>query len=150
MRNIDKETSFTKFWEEVCRQRLHFLTLLFRFPVMGIFFFFFFFLLLFFFFYKIKFLLYPNLSIYVCETPSWRLEFRPLPPHLTSIYICRRTTAPRVCGCSNGNLWLVTSAANFLFYFYTVIIFIFMAGSFEYWFICLVIFGLLLLTNISV
>ena len=27
-----------------------------------------------FFFYKIEFLLYPNLSVYVCEIPSWRLE----------------------------------------------------------------------------
>ena len=31
------------------------------------------------FFYKIEFLLYPNLSVYVCEAPSWRLESRPLP-----------------------------------------------------------------------
>ena len=32
------------------------------------------------FIYKIKILLYPNLIIYVCETPSWRLEHRPMPP----------------------------------------------------------------------
>ena len=145
MRNIDKETSFTKIWEEVCRQRLQFLTLLFRFPVMGIFLFFFFF-----FFLQDKISTLPNLSIYVCEIPFWRLESRPLLPHLTNIYICGEITAPRMCDSSNGNLWLVTCAANFLFYFYTVIIFIFIAGSFEYWFICLVIFGLLLLINISV
>ena len=24
--------------------------------------------------YKLEFLLYPNLSVYVCETPSWKLE----------------------------------------------------------------------------
>ena len=39
-------------------------------------FFFFYFIL-----YKIEILLYHNLSVYVCETPSWRLEPRPLPPH---------------------------------------------------------------------
>ena len=30
--------------------------------------------------YKIEILLYPNLSVYMCETPSWRLEPWPLPP----------------------------------------------------------------------
>ena len=41
------------------------------------------------FFYKIEFLLYPNLSVYVCEAPSWRLESRPLPltPHTPQILI---------------------------------------------------------------
>ena len=34
------------------------------------------------FFYKVEILLYHNLSVYVCETPSWRFEFRPLPPTL--------------------------------------------------------------------
>ena len=29
-----------------------------------------------------RILLYPNLSVYVCETPSWRLEPGPLPPTL--------------------------------------------------------------------
>ena len=40
--------------------------------------FFFFFLI-----YKIKILLKPNLSVYMCETPSWRLKPRllPLTPH---------------------------------------------------------------------
>ena len=36
----------------------------------------------FFFFLQNKILLYPNLSLYVCETPSLRLEPRPLPPTL--------------------------------------------------------------------
>ena len=27
-----------------------------------------------------RILLQPNLSVYVCEAPSWRLEPRPLPP----------------------------------------------------------------------
>ena len=31
-------------------------------------------------FYKIEILLYLNLSVYVCEVPSWKLELRPLPP----------------------------------------------------------------------
>ena len=30
--------------------------------------------------YKIEILLQPNLSVYVRETPPWRLESRPLPP----------------------------------------------------------------------
>ena len=34
----------------------------------------------------------------MCETPSWRLELRPLSPHPTSTYICGVTTAPRVHG----------------------------------------------------
>ena len=50
----------------------------------------------FFFGYKTKFLLQPNLSVYVCESPSWRLESRPLPPTSYSIYTCRMTAAPRV------------------------------------------------------
>ena len=36
--------------------------------------------MIFFFFYKIEILLQPNLSIYVCETPSQRLESRSLSP----------------------------------------------------------------------
>jgi len=28
--------------------------------------------------YKIEILLYPNISVYVCEVPSWKLEHRPL------------------------------------------------------------------------
>ena len=36
--------------------------------------------LFFIFLYKIELLLYLNLSIYVCEAPSWILELRPLPP----------------------------------------------------------------------
>ena len=45
--------------------------------------------LFFIFFYKIEFLLYPNLSVYVCEAPSWRLESRSLPltPHTPQILI---------------------------------------------------------------
>ena len=34
----------------------------------------------FFFFIQDRILLQPNLSVYVCETPSWRFESRPLPP----------------------------------------------------------------------
>ena len=34
----------------------------------------------FFFKYKIEILLYPNLNLYVCETPFRKLELRPLPP----------------------------------------------------------------------
>ena len=34
--------------------------------------------LFFFFFYKIEFLLYPNLSVYICKAPSWKLEPHPL------------------------------------------------------------------------
>ena len=33
------------------------------------------------FFYKIEILLYPNLSVYVCEASSWKLEPRPLSSH---------------------------------------------------------------------
>ena len=36
----------------------------------------------FFFFLQDKILLYPNLNVYVCEAPSWRLEPRSLPPTL--------------------------------------------------------------------
>ena len=32
------------------------------------------------------------------ETPSWKLEPWPLPPHPTSIYTCGVTIAPKVCG----------------------------------------------------
>ena len=34
----------------------------------------------------------------MCETPSWRLGFRPLPPYSISIYTCEVTTTLRVCG----------------------------------------------------
>ena len=35
-----------------------------------------------FFWYKIEILLYPNLCVYVCKGPSWRLKPRSLPPTL--------------------------------------------------------------------
>ena len=57
-----------------------------------------------FFLYKIEILLYPNLSVYVCEAPSWKLEPRSLPPHTTSTYTCEMTTTPRVCDGSLGNV----------------------------------------------
>ena len=38
-----------------------------------------------------------NLCVYVCETPSWRLEPRPLPSLLTSTYTCGVTIALRMC-----------------------------------------------------
>ena len=34
----------------------------------------------------------------MCETSSWRLEFRPLPPYSISIYTCGVTATLRVCG----------------------------------------------------
>ena len=34
----------------------------------------------------------------MCETLSWRLEFRPLPPYSISIYTCGVTATLRVCG----------------------------------------------------
>ena len=37
--------------------------------------------------YKIKFLLQPNLSVYVCEVSSQRLEPWPLPPHTSQALI---------------------------------------------------------------
>ena len=43
----------------------------------------------FFFFLQDRILLWPNLSIYVCETLSWRLKLRPLPPTLHKhLYLC--------------------------------------------------------------
>ena len=42
---------------------------------------------LFFFGYKIEFLLQSNLSVYVCEAPSQRLEPCPLPPHTPQAFI---------------------------------------------------------------
>ena len=51
----------------------------------------------FFFFYKIEILLYPNLSVYVCETPSWRFELWPLPFTPISTYTCGVTIVLRVC-----------------------------------------------------
>ena len=36
----------------------------------------------FFFFIQNRILVWPNLSVYVCETPSWSLEPRSLPPKL--------------------------------------------------------------------
>ena len=54
---------------------------------------FYFFNVFFFFFYKIEILLYPNLSVYVCKTLSWKLKPRPLPPNTPQAL----TIAPRVC-----------------------------------------------------
>ena len=55
--------------------------------------------------YKVEILFKPNLSVYVCETPSWRLESRPLSltPH-KQIYTCGVTITPKVCGDSLENL----------------------------------------------
>ena len=54
---------------------------------------------IFFFFYKIEFLLYHNLSVYVCmKLIFWNLNPDPYPPHPTSTYTCEVTIAPRVCG----------------------------------------------------
>ena len=59
--------------------------------------------------YKIRILLYPNLSVYVCEAHFWRLEPRPLPstPHkylyLWSNY---RTKGVRWWLCSNFKIHL--------------------------------------------
>ena len=41
--------------------------------------------------YKIEILLYSNLSVYVCEAPSWRLEPRSLLPTLHK-YKCDEST----------------------------------------------------------
>ena len=45
------------------------------------------------------FFLYIYLCVYVCETPSKRLEPRPLTPP-TSTYTCRVTITPRACSDS--------------------------------------------------
>ena len=63
-----------------------------------------------FFLYKIKILLYPNISVYMCETPSWRLESWSLPTHPISTYTYEVTNTLRVWGAKSRDSSLIYSA----------------------------------------
>ena len=72
------------------------------------------------FLYKIEFLFYHNISVYVCETLSWKLEPWPLfstphTPHSTNTYTCEVTNALRMySGLTSFEIWIVLLIFKYL------------------------------------